>query len=101
MKTDNPLPRVLFIDRDGTLIIEPPTDYQVDSLEKLELVPGALCAMRFIAGHLPYKLVMVTNQEGLGTDAPSATRVWNSTKYSSTARFPKTTRLHANRAQGC
>ena len=76
MKTDNPLPRVLFIDRDGTLIIEPPTDYQVDSLEKLELVPGALCAMRFIAGHLPYKLVMVTNQDGLGTDSFPEDTFW-------------------------
>ena len=62
-------PRLLFIDRDGTLIVEPPVDYQVDSLEKLELVPGALPAMRFIAQKLPYRLVMVTNQDGLGTDS--------------------------------
>jgi imidazoleglycerol-phosphate dehydratase/histidinol-phosphatase len=61
------LPRVLFIDRDGTLIVEPPVDFQVDSLEKLELVPGALRAIHFIATHLPYRLVMVTNQDGLGT----------------------------------
>ncbi|HRF69650.1 MAG TPA: bifunctional histidinol-phosphatase/imidazoleglycerol-phosphate dehydratase HisB [Muribaculum sp.] len=61
--------RVLFIDRDGTLISEPPIDYQVDSLEKLELMPGALRAMHFIASRLPYKLVMVTNQDGLGTDS--------------------------------
>ena len=50
----------MFIDRDGTLISEPPIDYQVDSLEKLELMPGALRAMHFIASRLPYKLVMVT-----------------------------------------
>lgn len=61
--------RALFIDRDGTLIVEPPVDFQVDSLEKLELMPGALRAMHFIAGHLPYELVMVTNQDGLGTDS--------------------------------
>ncbi len=68
MKSENDLrPKVLFLDRDGTLIVEPETDQQVDSFEKLELLPGALCAMRFIASHLPYKLVMVTNQDGLGT----------------------------------
>lgn len=62
MNNENTLPRALFIDRDGTLIVEPPVDYQVDSLEKLEFVPGALRAMHFIAGHLPYKLVMVTTR---------------------------------------
>lgn len=68
--------RVLFIDRDGTLIIEPPVDYQVDSLEKLELVPGALRAMHFIASRLPFKLVMVTNQDGLGTDSFPEDTFW-------------------------
>ena len=58
--------RALFIDRDGTLIVEPAADQQVDSLEKLEFVPGAISAMRAIAG-LGYELVMVTNQDGLGT----------------------------------
>ncbi len=60
-------PQVLFIDRDGTLIVEPAEDFQVDSLEKLEFVPGAIRAMHFIAHRLPYRLVMVTNQDGLGT----------------------------------
>lgn len=68
--------RVLFIDRDGTLIVEPPIDYQVDSLEKLELVPGALRAMHFIASRLPFKLVMVTNQDGLGTDSFPEDTFW-------------------------
>lgn len=68
--------KVLFIDRDGTLIIEPPVDYQVDSLEKLELVPGALRAMHFIAKKLPFKLVMVTNQDGLGTDSFPEETFW-------------------------
>lgn len=69
-------PRVLFIDRDGTLIVEPPVDYQVDSLEKLQLVPGALRAMHFIAKNMPYKLVMVTNQDGLGTDSFPEDTFW-------------------------
>ena len=72
----NDKPRVLFIDRDGTLIIEPPVDYQVDSLEKLELVPGALRAMHFVASRLPFKLVMVTNQDGLGTDSFPEDTFW-------------------------
>ena len=58
--------KVLFIDRDGTLIVEPPVDYQVDSLEKLRFVPGAITAMSRIAT-LGYELVMATNQDGLGT----------------------------------
>ncbi len=69
-------PRVLFVDRDGTLIVEPPVDFQVDSLEKLQLVPGALRAMHFIAKTLPYKLVMVTNQDGLGTDSFPEETFW-------------------------
>ncbi len=61
--------RLLFIDRDGTLIVEPQPDQQVDSLAKLDYIPGALSAMRQIALDTDYKLVMVTNQDGLGTDA--------------------------------
>ncbi|MBQ7041291.1 MAG: bifunctional histidinol-phosphatase/imidazoleglycerol-phosphate dehydratase HisB [Muribaculaceae bacterium] len=76
MATPQNKQRVLFIDRDGTLIVEPPIDYQVDSLEKLELVPGALRAMHFIASHLPFKLVMVTNQDGLGTDSFPEDTFW-------------------------
>lgn len=69
-------PRVLFIDRDGTLIVEPPVDYQVDSLEKLELLPGMLRAMNLIATRLSYKLVMVTNQDGLGTNSFPEDTFW-------------------------
>jgi len=61
--------KVLFIDRDGTIIKEPPTDYQVDSLEKLEFIPKAISNLRKIAEELDYELVMVTNQDGLGTDS--------------------------------
>lgn len=61
--------RVLFIDRDGTIIKEPPTDFQVDSLEKLEFIPKAISNLRRISEELDYELVMVTNQDGLGTDS--------------------------------
>lgn len=61
--------KVLFIDRDGTLIVEPPTDFQVDSLEKLEFYPGVFQNLSKIARELEYELVMVTNQDGLGTES--------------------------------
>lgn len=67
--------KVLFIDRDGTIILEPPTDYQVDSLEKLEFLPGAISNLRKIA-ELDYELVMVTNQDGLGTDSFPEDTFW-------------------------
>lgn len=61
--------KVLFIDRDGTLIIEPPTDFQVDSLEKLEFYPGVFQNLAKITKELDYELVMITNQDGLGTES--------------------------------
>ncbi len=60
--------KVLFIDRDGTLILEP-ADYQVDRISKLQFYPDAISMMARIAKELDYMLVMVTNQDGLGTDA--------------------------------
>ncbi len=60
--------KVLFIDRDGTLIREP-FDEQVDHIEKLTFYPGAITALSKIASELDFELVMVTNQDGLGTEA--------------------------------
>ena len=62
-------PRVLFLDRDGTLIREPRKDRQVDSLAKLELMPGVVVNLHRLAAAGTYQLVMVTNQDGLGTPA--------------------------------
>ncbi|HVY73672.1 MAG TPA: bifunctional histidinol-phosphatase/imidazoleglycerol-phosphate dehydratase HisB [Puia sp.] len=59
--------KVLFIDRDGTLIKEVPPTYQVDDFRKLEFYPGMFEYMGRIARELDYELVMVTNQDGLGT----------------------------------
>jgi imidazoleglycerol-phosphate dehydratase/histidinol-phosphatase len=59
--------RILFIDRDGTLIKEAPPTYQLDSFSKLEFYPNMFHYMRKIATELDYELVMVTNQDGLGT----------------------------------
>ena len=59
--------KVLFIDRDGTLVIEPPVDYQLDSFEKLEFYPKIFRNLYFIRKNLDFDFVMVTNQDGLGT----------------------------------
>ena len=59
--------KVLFIDRDGTLILEPASDYQVDSLEKLEFYPRVFRNLYFIRRNLDFEFVMATNQDGLGT----------------------------------
>lgn len=68
--------KVLFIDRDGTLVLEPPVDYQLDSLEKLEFYPKVFQYMAKIASELDYELVMVTNQDGLGTDSFPEDTFW-------------------------
>ena len=61
--------KIIFIDRDGTLIKEAPPTYQVDSFDKLEFYPGMFTWMGRIARELDFELVMVTNQDGLGTDS--------------------------------
>ncbi|HUN03556.1 MAG TPA: bifunctional histidinol-phosphatase/imidazoleglycerol-phosphate dehydratase, partial [Niabella sp.] len=60
--------KVLFIDRDGTLINEAPPTYQLDSIDKVTFYPGMFTWMKKIARELDYELVMVTNQDGLGTE---------------------------------
>ena len=67
--------RVLFIDRDGTLVVEPPVDYQLDSFGKLEFVPKAIGSMSRIAT-LGFELVMATNQDGLGTESFPEETFW-------------------------
>ncbi len=68
--------KALFIDRDGTIIIEPPTDFQIDSLEKLEFYPKAIRNLHLIASRLDFELVMVTNQDGLGTSSFPEETFW-------------------------
>src|SRR5450631_1305267 len=68
--------RILFIDRDGTLIFEAPPSYQIDSFDKLEFYPGVFDYMGRIAKEFDYELVMVTNQDGLGTPSFPETAFW-------------------------
>ncbi len=68
--------KILFIDRDGTIIKEPKSDFQVDSLEKLEFLPKAISNLRKIAEETDFLLVMVTNQDGLGTDSFPEDTFW-------------------------
>ncbi len=67
--------RLLFLDRDGTIIIEP-EDKQIDSLEKLEFLPKAISNLRKLAEETDFELVMVTNQDGLGTDSFPEKTFW-------------------------
>ena len=67
--------RLLFIDRDGTLIVEP-EDEQIDSFAKLRFYPGALRYLSRIAAELDFELVMVTNQDGLGTASHPEENFW-------------------------
>ncbi|MFV5703200.1 bifunctional histidinol-phosphatase/imidazoleglycerol-phosphate dehydratase HisB [Flavobacterium sp. XS2P12] len=67
--------KILFIDRDGTMVLEP-NDYQLDSFEKLEFYPKAFQFLGKIALELDFELVMVTNQDGLGTDSHPEINFW-------------------------
>ena len=71
----NKAKKILFIDRDGTMILETP-DEQIDSFEKLTFYPGALQYLPKIAAELDYELVMVTNQDGLGTTSFPEDTFW-------------------------
>jgi imidazoleglycerol-phosphate dehydratase / histidinol-phosphatase len=68
--------RILFIDRDGTLIMEPPVSNQLDQFSKLEFYPQVFEYLGKIVKELDYELVMVTNQDGLGTDAFPEDAFW-------------------------
>jgi imidazoleglycerol-phosphate dehydratase/histidinol-phosphatase len=68
--------RALFIDRDGTIIVEPKDTFQVDSLERLEFVPGAIGALSALARYTDFELVLVTNQDGLGTESFPEESFW-------------------------
>lgn len=67
--------KLLFIDRDGTLVLEP-EDYQVDSFQKLKFYPQVFTYLSKIVQELDYELVMVTNQDGLGTDSHPEENFW-------------------------
>ena len=67
--------KLLFIDRDGTLIKEP-ADEQIDSFEKLEFVEGAITSLAFLRKNLDFEFVMVSNQDGLGTDSFPEDTFW-------------------------
>lgn len=67
--------KLLFIDRDGTLVLEP-EDYQLDSFQKLKFYPQVFTYLSKIAKELDYELVMVTNQDGLGTDSHPEENFW-------------------------
>ena len=68
--------KVLFIDRDGTLVIEPPVDYQLDAYEKLEFYPKVFRNLSFIRSKLDFEFAMVTNQDGLGTSSFPEDTFW-------------------------
>lgn len=67
--------RILFIDRDGTILKEP-ADEQIDSYEKFEFLPGAIGALTFLARHTDYEFVLVSNQDGLGTPSYPESDFW-------------------------
>ena len=67
--------KALFIDRDGTILQEP-TDEQIDSFEKFHFVPGAISTLRFLREHTDFRFVLVSNQDGLGTEAYPEADFW-------------------------
>lgn len=107
--------KVLFVDRDGTLI-EEPEDEQIDSFDKLKFVDGVFKNLGFICSKLDFRLVMVSNQDGLGTDSFPEDTFWPVHNFVMktlegegivlmkcilTDISPKITALAANQAQVC
>ncbi|MFT2009407.1 bifunctional histidinol-phosphatase/imidazoleglycerol-phosphate dehydratase HisB [Pontibacter sp. 13R65] len=68
--------KALFIDRDGTILVEPKTDFQVDSFEKFAFIPKVISNLVKLYQELDYEFVMVTNQDGLGTDSYPEETFW-------------------------
>ncbi len=68
--------KLLFIDRDGTIILEPQDNYQIDKFEKLAFLPDAISALKYIAEQTDFNLVMITNQDGLGTKSFPEKTFW-------------------------
>ncbi|MHA6247798.1 bifunctional histidinol-phosphatase/imidazoleglycerol-phosphate dehydratase HisB [Pontibacter sp. CAU 1760] len=68
--------KALFIDRDGTILVEPKSDFQVDSFDKFAFIPKSISNMARIFRELDYEFVMVTNQDGLGTDSYPEDTFW-------------------------
>ena len=68
--------KALFIDRDGTILVEPKSDYQVDSFEKFAFIPKSISNLAKIYREMEYEFVMVTNQDGLGTDSYPEDTFW-------------------------
>ncbi len=76
VKKNTSMKKALFIDRDGTILVEPKTDFQVDSFEKFEFVPKVIRNLYKIFTEHDYELVLVTNQDGLGTDSYPEDTFW-------------------------
>ena len=88
--------KVLFIDRDGTLIAEFPPTYQIDRFDKLIFYPHVFKYMTKIAEELDYELVLVSNQDGMGTEKFPAEQFSVEAKVKLDMRFEGEKRFHSN-----